>query len=193
MSTYLLAVSPKSNHPCPLSPTICSFIPFRSKQDKPNPQSSNSLLCDMKCTWLWNTGESQRIKIINHFTQLKADICFIQETHLTNSELQYRRFKQFDKILSSTLDSKQRDISIVVNTNIPSAILNLLLIHREDLSSLLHLSSFLVNKNSSSVTQLKTQLETTTHKKTQYIIQQIKYGNVQYSNKSSKYLLIYCN
>lgn len=73
-SNTVNAVSPISNHLCPLSPTICPFLPFHSKQDKPNPQSSNSLLCDMECTWLWNTDDSQRIKIINHLIQLKADI-----------------------------------------------------------------------------------------------------------------------
>lgn len=131
----------------------------------------------------------------NHqsFNTIEGWYIFIQETHLTNSEPQYLRFKQFHKILSSTLNSKQRGISIVVNTNIPSAILNLLLIHREDLSSLLHLSSFLINKNSSSVTQLKKQLEGIIHKKTQFVIQQLKYKNFQYINKSCKYLLIYCN
>ena len=29
---------------------------------------------------------SKRIQIINHLIKLKADICFLQETHLTNKE-----------------------------------------------------------------------------------------------------------
>lgn len=46
----------------------------------------------------WNVrgirNQSERTKIINHLIELKADICFIQETHL-NSEQQYLKIKQY--------------------------------------------------------------------------------------------------
>ena len=71
----------------------------------------------------WNVRgfhtSSKQIKIINHLMKLKADICFLQETHLTDTELQHLHFKQFDKIFSSTFNSKQRGVSILINKNIP--------------------------------------------------------------------------
>lgn len=61
---------------------------------------------------------SKRIKVINHLVKLRADICFLQETHLTDTELQHLHFKQFDKIFSSTFNSKQRGVSILINKKI---------------------------------------------------------------------------
>lgn len=64
------------------------------------------------------SAQTKRIKVINHLIKLKADICLIQETHLTSSDLEYLKFKQFNTIFSSTLNSKQRGVSILVNKNI---------------------------------------------------------------------------
>ena len=63
--------------------------------------------------------QSKRIKVINHLTKLKADVCFLQETHLTQDELPLLKFKQFDNIFSSTFNSRQRGVSILINKNIP--------------------------------------------------------------------------
>lgn len=61
--------------------------------------------------------QSKRLKVINHLTKLKADICFLQETHLTNAESEQLKFNQFNKIFSSTYNSKQRGVSILINNN----------------------------------------------------------------------------
>lgn len=58
------------------------------------------------------------MKIFNHLLNLKADICFLQETHLTNSEQHYLKMKHYDQIFSSTYNSKQRGVSILVSKNI---------------------------------------------------------------------------
>lgn len=38
--------------------------------------------------------QSKRLKVINHLIQLKADICFLQETHLTNAESEHLKLKK---------------------------------------------------------------------------------------------------
>ncbi len=71
----------------------------------------------------WNVrgirNQTKKTKIINHLIKLKVDICFLQETHLTNSEQQYLKTKEYDKIFSSTYNSKHRGVSILVGKNIP--------------------------------------------------------------------------
>lgn len=73
----------------------------------------------------WNMfgfrNQAKRAKIIDHLIKLKADICFIQETHLTNSE-QQPNIKHYHKIFSSTFNSKQRGVSILVSKTIPFAL-----------------------------------------------------------------------
>lgn len=61
---------------------------------------------------------SKRTKVISHLSKLKADICFLQETHITQYESQQLQFKQYDKIFSATFNSKQRGVSILINKNI---------------------------------------------------------------------------
>lgn len=70
----------------------------------------------------WNVrgfrNQIKRLRVINHLIKLGADVCFLQETHLTETELQHLNFKQFDKIYSSTYNSKQRGVSILINKDI---------------------------------------------------------------------------
>lgn len=67
----------------------------------------------------WNVrGLRTQTKItttINHLMKIGADICFLQETHITISELGNLKFKQFHNVLSSTYNSKQRGVSILIN------------------------------------------------------------------------------
>lgn len=46
-------------------------------------------------------------------------MCILQETRLANSDLQSLTSKQYDKIFSSTYNSKQRGVSVLVNKNFP--------------------------------------------------------------------------
>lgn len=57
----------------------------------------------------------KKTKILNHLNKLNADICLLQETHLTDSELQYLKTKQYDQVFSSTYNSRQRGVSILVH------------------------------------------------------------------------------
>ena len=82
---------------------------------------------------------SKRIQIINHLIKLKADICFLQETHLTNKKLQNLYCKQFNKIFSSTFNSKQRGVSILINKNI-SFTLNSCIIDPEERFIIINIS-----------------------------------------------------
>lgn len=71
----------------------------------------------------WNVRgfrtQEKRIKIMNHLTKLRADICFLQETHVTEKELSNIKLIQFEQIFSSTYNSRQRGVSILINKNIP--------------------------------------------------------------------------
>lgn len=61
---------------------------------------------------------SKRTKVINYLSKLKADICFLQETHITQHESQQLQLGQYNKIYSATYNSKQRGVSILVNNNL---------------------------------------------------------------------------
>lgn len=71
-------------------------------------------------TWNIRGGGSQakRIKVFNHLDNLKADICLLQETHLSESD--YTRFKptQFSHLFSAHYNTKQRGVCILIRKNI---------------------------------------------------------------------------
>lgn len=63
----------------------------------------------MECTWLSHSVQKNGSNQPSH----------LQETHLTDAELPHLKLKHFDKIFSSTFNSKQRGISILINKSIP--------------------------------------------------------------------------
>uniref|UniRef100_A0A673BN77 Endonuclease/exonuclease/phosphatase domain-containing protein n=1 Tax=Sphaeramia orbicularis TaxID=375764 RepID=A0A673BN77_9TELE len=46
---------------------------------------------------------------------LKLDICFLQETHFANTDLNHLQSKDFTNIYSSTLNSRRRGVSILIH------------------------------------------------------------------------------
>jgi len=70
----------------------------------------------------WNIrgigSQAKRMKIINHLHKLQADICLLQETHLTDSDQNKLKSPQFTHVFSSTYNSKQRGVSILINNKV---------------------------------------------------------------------------
>lgn len=70
----------------------------------------------------WNIrgigSQAKRMKIINHLDKLQADICLLQETHLTVSDQNKLKSPQFTHVFSSIYISKQRGVSILINNKI---------------------------------------------------------------------------
>lgn len=58
--------------------------------------------------------QTKRTKILNHLIKLNADICFLQETHLSNSELYNLKSQQFNQVFSATYNTRKRGVSILV-------------------------------------------------------------------------------
>ena len=69
----------------------------------------------------------KRTKIINHLHKLQADICLLQETHLLETEHKKLLGKYFNRIYSSSFNSKKRGVAILVHKNVQ-------LIHKKTIS-----------------------------------------------------------
>ena len=74
----------------------------------------------------WNVkGLNETLKtcrVLDHLAALKADVIFIQETHLLQTETRKLKRGWLDKTFHSTFTSKSRGVSILVRKNIPFAL-----------------------------------------------------------------------
>lgn len=70
----------------------------------------------------WNVRgirtQSKKNKIFNYLHQIKPDICLLQETHLEKEDLNHFQCKEFTNIYSSTLNSKQCGVSILIHNKL---------------------------------------------------------------------------
>ncbi|KAJ0022323.1 hypothetical protein NQD34_009813 [Periophthalmus magnuspinnatus] len=70
----------------------------------------------------WNVRgirtQAKKKKIFSELHKLKPDICLLQETHLSNSDLDLLQFKEFNSIYSSTYNSRQRGVSILIHNKL---------------------------------------------------------------------------
>lgn len=70
----------------------------------------------------WNVHgirtQGKRKKIFNHLSQLNPDICLIQETHFSHSDLTHFKCKDYNNIYSSTFNNRQRGVSILIHNKL---------------------------------------------------------------------------
>lgn len=70
----------------------------------------------------WNIrgvgSQAKRVRVLNHLVNLKADICLLQETHLSDSDYTRIKSTQFSHLYSSHYNSKQRGVCILINKRI---------------------------------------------------------------------------
>ena len=66
----------------------------------------------------WNIrgigSPAKRTKILNHLNKLQADICLLQETHLSETEHKKLKTQHYNQIYS-----KKRGVSIIINKKVP--------------------------------------------------------------------------
>lgn len=71
----------------------------------------------------WNVrgfrSQVKRITIINHLKKLGTYIAFLQETHISNSDHGTLTLNNSYNVYSSTYNSKQRGVSLLINKKIP--------------------------------------------------------------------------
>lgn len=71
----------------------------------------------------WNirgvNSQAKKTKIIYHLSKLQADICLLQETHLSPTDEHKLNSPHYNQIYSATHNSKKRGVSILINKKIP--------------------------------------------------------------------------
>ena len=99
----------------------CRRQPYSQTQSGQNPTYINITQTLNLITWNVRgiRARPKRTAIINHLTKLKADICLLQETHLSNSESHMLQSQQFNQVFSATYNRRQRVVCILVNKRIP--------------------------------------------------------------------------
>lgn len=73
------------------------------------------------CTWnVKGVNEPvKRGKVLSHLKSLKADIMFLQETHLKNAAHNKLRCRWINQVYYSTFSAKTRGVAIVIKNDIP--------------------------------------------------------------------------
>lgn len=70
----------------------------------------------------WNIcgigSQAKQLKVINHLLKIQADICLLQETHLTDIRNTILKSTHFPHILTSNYNSRQRGVAIMINNKI---------------------------------------------------------------------------
>ena len=70
----------------------------------------------------WNIrgigSQAKKTQIFNHLTKLQADICLLQETHLSESDHVKIKSPQYSQTFSTFYNSRQRGVSILIKNNI---------------------------------------------------------------------------
>ena len=62
---------------------------------------------------------AKRTKILNHLNKQQADICLLQETHLSETEHNKLKMQHYNQIYSASYNSKKRGVSIIINKEVP--------------------------------------------------------------------------
>lgn len=62
--------------------------------------------------------QTKRTKVLNHLNDLKADICLLQETHLSDSDQDKFKSAQFSNSFSAPYNSRQRGVCILINKRV---------------------------------------------------------------------------
>ena len=70
----------------------------------------------------WNVRgirtQTKKNRVFNYLLQIKPDICLLQETHLEKEDLNHFQPKEYNNIYSSTLNSKQCGVSILIHNKL---------------------------------------------------------------------------
>ncbi len=70
----------------------------------------------------WNVcgigSQAKQLKVINHLLKTQADICLLQETHLTNTRSTVLKSTHFPHIFTANYNSRQRGVAIMINNKI---------------------------------------------------------------------------
>lgn len=61
------------------------------------------------------------MQVINDLRNVGADICFLQEAHLSHSDLQHFHYYQFDHIFTVSCNCLKTGVLILINKKIPLA------------------------------------------------------------------------
>ncbi|KAF7650781.1 hypothetical protein LDENG_00120640 [Lucifuga dentata] len=71
----------------------------------------------------WNVrgirSQAKKTKIMNYITKLNADICLLQETHLSQPEEKLMINPQFSQAFSACYNSRQRGVTILIHRKVP--------------------------------------------------------------------------
>ncbi|KAF7649677.1 hypothetical protein LDENG_00137760 [Lucifuga dentata] len=71
----------------------------------------------------WNVhgirSQAKKTKIMNYITKLNADICLLQETHLSQSEEKLMISPQFSQAFSACYNSRQRRVTVLIHRRVP--------------------------------------------------------------------------
>ncbi len=67
----------------------------------------------------WNVRglrtQEKRLNILDHLLNLGSDVCLLQETHLSHSDDHLINYGQFTKLYSSSFNSRQRGVTILIH------------------------------------------------------------------------------
>jgi exonuclease III len=70
----------------------------------------------------WNVrgfgSQTKRIKVLNHLNKLQADICLLQETHLSESDHNKIKSSKYSHLFSAHYNTKQRGVCILISKKI---------------------------------------------------------------------------
>ena len=70
----------------------------------------------------WNVrgfgSQTKKVKVFNHLNKLQADICLLQETHLSESDYNKIKLSNYSHLFSAHYNSKQRGVCILINKKI---------------------------------------------------------------------------
>lgn len=69
-------------------------------------------------------SQAKRIKILEYITKIKADIFFMQESHLAKSEEKYLSNSNFNLMYSASYNSRQRGVAILIRKRILYTLIN---------------------------------------------------------------------
>lgn len=78
----------------------------------------------------WNVhgvrSQAKKLKILDYVTKLKADILLLQETHLLKTEENSLIDSNYNQCYSSSFNSRQRGVSILVHKRVQFTLTNML-------------------------------------------------------------------
>jgi len=70
----------------------------------------------------WNvrgfSSQTKKVKVFNHLNKLQADICLLQETHLSESDYNKIKSSNYSHLFSAHYNTKQRGVCILISKKI---------------------------------------------------------------------------